>query len=71
MGPDSRHDCKVMGFTDKVDELMAAADMVITKSGGITTSEALARGCPIVVIDPIPGQKTVQQRFSFGKWLCN
>jgi processive 1,2-diacylglycerol beta-glucosyltransferase len=56
-GPDSRHDCKVMGFTDKVDELMAAADMVITKPGGLTTSEALARGCPIVIIDPIPGQE--------------
>jgi processive 1,2-diacylglycerol beta-glucosyltransferase len=61
-GPDSRHDCKVMAFTDKVDELMAA-DMVITKPGGLTTSEALARGCPIVIIDPIPGQRSATAIF--------
>lgn len=45
------------GFTDEVDALMAAADLVVTKSGGLTSSECLAAGLPMVVIDPIPGQE--------------
>jgi processive 1,2-diacylglycerol beta-glucosyltransferase len=39
-----RHRVKVLGFTDQIDELMAAADVVVSKPGGLTTSEALARG---------------------------
>lgn len=36
---------------------MAAADLMIGKPGGLTTSEALARGLPMVIINPIPGQE--------------
>ena len=39
-----RHRAKVLGFTDQIDELMAAADVVMSKPGGLTTSEVLARG---------------------------
>jgi len=53
-----RHRRAVLGFTDQMDELMAAADLVVTKPGGLTVSECLARGCAMVVIDPIPGQET-------------
>lgn len=52
-----RHRRKILGFTDKMDELMAAADLLVSKPGGLTTSEALARGLAMIVIDPIPGQE--------------
>ena len=45
------------GFTDQVERLMACADLVITKPGGLTTSECLALGLPMIVIAPIPGQE--------------
>ena len=47
----------VLGFTKKMDQYMAAADLLIGKSGGLTTSEALARRLPLVLIEPIPGQE--------------
>lgn len=46
-----------VGFTDKVPELMACADLVITKPGGLSTSECLVMGLPMVLINPIPGQE--------------
>ena len=45
------------GFVDNVDVMMSAADCIITKPGGLTTSEALAKGLPMILIDPIPGQE--------------
>jgi processive 1,2-diacylglycerol beta-glucosyltransferase len=48
----------ILGFTDRMDELMAAADVIVSKPGGLTTSEALCRGAAMVVVDPIPGQET-------------
>jgi processive 1,2-diacylglycerol beta-glucosyltransferase len=53
----SRVAFKLLGFTTEMDELMAAADLFVGKPGGLTTSEALARGLPMVVINPIPGQE--------------
>jgi processive 1,2-diacylglycerol beta-glucosyltransferase len=53
----ARHRVRVLGFTDQMDELLAAADLVVTKPGGLTASEALARGAGIVIINPIPGQE--------------
>ena len=48
---------KVYGQVDNVHELMDAADLLISKSGGLTTSEALAKGKPMLITDPIPGQE--------------
>jgi len=48
---------KVVGFTNEMDEYMAAADLVVGKPGGLTTSEALARGLVYVIVNPIPGQE--------------
>jgi processive 1,2-diacylglycerol beta-glucosyltransferase len=43
------------GWTDRVPELMAAADVLVTKPGGLTVSEALASGLPMILTHPIPG----------------
>ena len=47
----------IVGFTSEMDELMTAADLFVGKPGGLTTSEVLAKGLPMVVINPIPGQE--------------
>jgi processive 1,2-diacylglycerol beta-glucosyltransferase len=53
-----RHRVKVIGFTTEIDELMGAADLVLSKPGGLTTSEILARGAAFAVVNPIPGQES-------------
>lgn len=45
------------GFTHQVERLMRCADWVITKPGGLTTSECLAMGLPMIINSPIPGQE--------------
>ncbi|TFW09345.1 glycosyltransferase [Oxalobacteraceae bacterium OM1] len=44
-------------FTDRVERVMACADLVVTKPGGLTVSECLAFGLPMVLHSPIPGQE--------------
>ena len=63
MAVPDRHRVQVLGFTTQMDELMAAADMVVSKPGGLTTSEALARGVAMVVVNPIPGQESRNSDF--------
>jgi len=46
-----------LGFTTNVDEYMDASDIIVTKPGGLTTSEAMAKGLPMILINPIPGQE--------------
>jgi processive 1,2-diacylglycerol beta-glucosyltransferase len=46
-----------LGFTTTIERVMACADLAITKPGGLTTSECLAVGLPLVVVSPIPGQE--------------
>jgi len=53
-----RHRATVIGFTTEIDELMRAADVVMTKPGGLTTSEVLACGAAMVIVNPIPGQES-------------
>jgi processive 1,2-diacylglycerol beta-glucosyltransferase len=48
---------KVFGFVDNMDELMEVSDLLISKPGGLTISEALAKGLPIIIVSPIPGQE--------------
>lgn len=54
---------KVLSYTNKVPELMSISDMVLTKPGGLTTTESLASGLPIIVINPIPGQEEENAEF--------
>ncbi|MEA3211607.1 MAG: processive 1,2-diacylglycerol beta-glucosyltransferase [Chthoniobacter sp.] len=48
---------RILGYTDRMHELMKVSDLFIGKPGGLTTSEALACGLPMVVFSPIPGQE--------------
>jgi processive 1,2-diacylglycerol beta-glucosyltransferase len=61
--PPSRHRVHVLGFTNEMHELMTAADLVMTKPGGLTTSEAMACGAAMVVVNPIPGQESRNSDF--------
>jgi len=54
---DTRHPMKVIGFTNEMDSWMAASDLLVGKAGGLTSSEALARGLVLVIVNPIPGQE--------------
>jgi processive 1,2-diacylglycerol beta-glucosyltransferase len=57
------HRSRVLGFTREMDELMAVADLVVSKPGGLTTSETLARGAVMVIVNPIPGQESRNSDF--------
>jgi processive 1,2-diacylglycerol beta-glucosyltransferase len=54
---DARLTLHPVGFTEAMDEYMAASDLLLGKAGGLTTSEALARGLALVIVNPIPGQE--------------
>ena len=54
---------QVYGYTNEVPELMSISDLVVTKPGGLTITESLASGLPIVVINPIPGQEVENAEF--------
>ncbi|MEO8434912.1 MAG: glycosyltransferase [Pyrinomonadaceae bacterium] len=55
--PDANVTVKPFGYTQEMDELMTASDLVLGKPGGLTTSEALAKGLVFVIVNPIPGQE--------------
>ena len=51
------------GWSENIPELMAAANLLITKPGGVTTAEAMAAGLPMILTHPIPGPEEGQIRF--------
>ena len=53
----SRHRILVTGFVDYISTIMDASDCIISKPGGLTTSESLVKGLPMIIINPIPGQE--------------
>ena len=64
---------KLFKFTDKIPEIMSISDIVISKPGGLTSSEALASYVPMIIINPIPGQEEENAIFiennNAGYWL--
>jgi len=52
-----KHHCRILGHTTRMHELMAAADLLVGKPGGLTTSEACAVGLPMLLLRPLPGQE--------------
>jgi processive 1,2-diacylglycerol beta-glucosyltransferase len=62
-GQDRKHPTHVLGFCNNMHELMCASSLIVTKPGGLTTSEAMAIGRPLVILNPIPGQETANSDF--------
>lgn len=63
-GPTLKHcTLRPLGFVDNVHELMAIADILVSKSGGATSAEALSRGLPFLIYRPIPGQEEANTRY--------
>jgi processive 1,2-diacylglycerol beta-glucosyltransferase len=60
---DRHHPTHVLGFVSNMHELMTVADLIVSKPGGLTTSEALALGKPLFILNPIPGQETANSDF--------
>jgi len=58
-----QHPTHVLGFSTNMHELMAVADLILTKPGGLTSSEALALGRPLFILNPIPGQEAANSDF--------
>jgi processive 1,2-diacylglycerol beta-glucosyltransferase len=58
-----RQPTHLLGFADNMHELMAASDLILTKPGGLTTSESLALGKPLIILNPIPGQEAANSDF--------
>ncbi len=65
-----RHDIYAYGYVDTIDVMMDAADILITKPGGLSTSEAMAKGVPIVLTTPIPGQENRNVEFLLNNGLA-
>lgn len=57
----------IFEFATNVDELMDLAALIVTKPGGMTTAECLAKGLPMVIVNPIPGQETRNADFLIKK----
>ena len=57
-------------YANNVDELMEEADIIVTKPGGMTTSECLAKGVPMVILDPLPGQEARNTDFLIEKGIA-
>jgi processive 1,2-diacylglycerol beta-glucosyltransferase len=60
---DRTHATDVLGFSKNMHELMTVSDLIITKPGGLTSSEALALGKPLFILNPIPGQEAANSDF--------
>jgi processive 1,2-diacylglycerol beta-glucosyltransferase len=58
------------GYVDNVELMMDAADCIVTKPGGLSSSEALAKHLPIVMINPIPGQEERNVEFMLNNGLA-
>ncbi len=58
-----RHRVLAMKYTEDVPALMDAATLLVSKPGGLTTSEALAKQLPLIIVNPIPGQEAYNARF--------
>ena len=55
---------RVLGYVDNVRTLMAAADLLVTKAGGMTLAEALAAEVPLLLYGSLPGQERSNERFA-------
>ena len=61
---------RIFGFVEDVWKYMEVADVIFTKPGGLTVSEALAKALPILVLNPIPGQEEQNSDFLLENGLA-
>lgn len=57
----------IFGYTDSIDKIMTFSDIIVTKAGGITVSEALAKKMAIIITKPLPGQEEFNVDFLLRK----
>src|SRR5262245_951672 len=62
VGRESR--IKIFGYVDNVRQIMAAADFLVTKAGGLTLGEAMAADLPVICFGSLPGQEARNERFA-------
>jgi processive 1,2-diacylglycerol beta-glucosyltransferase len=68
------HSVHVVGYTTEMDEYMSAADIMIGKPGGLTSSEVLAKQLPLIIVNPLPGQEERNADYLLEQgaaWKCN
>jgi processive 1,2-diacylglycerol beta-glucosyltransferase len=53
----------VFPFVENINELMDASDILMTKPGGVTCTEAMSKGIPMILLNPIPGQEEDNCRY--------
>ena len=63
----TKHELIVLGFVDNICELMQEADILVSKPGGLTLSEAFAVGLPILLLPPIPGPEALNAAYAVNK----
>ncbi len=60
----------VLGFTRNIHELMEVSDIIITKPGGLTMAEALAKSLPVIILNPLPGQEDLNTKILTRKGIA-
>ncbi len=66
----AHHAVTLYGFVDNVDELMDVSDLMATKPGGLSCAEAMAKGLPLLLTSPIPGQESRNARLLEGAGIA-
>lgn len=62
-----RSPSQIFGYVNNIHELMAVADVLISKPGGMTSAEALCSGLPMIIYRPIPGQEEANTHYLVGR----
>lgn len=65
-----RHRVRPVGYVHEIPRLMSLATMLISKPGGLTCAEALAKQVPLVIVNPIPGQEAYNARYLLGEGVA-
>ena len=61
---------KILGYTKKIDELMEISDLLMSKPGGLTITEALVKDLPLGILDSLAGQERKNQEFLLKKKIA-
>jgi processive 1,2-diacylglycerol beta-glucosyltransferase len=61
------HNFQIFGFVQNMQDFMVASNVIISKSGGLTSTEAMAIGLPLITLRPIPGQESGNCEFLIGQ----